>query len=497
MTPPRLDDLLAGLAAAVPPLPVMGLASDSRRLARGDVFLALRGTRGHGLAHLPQVLAGGASAIVWEPDANLAAPQAPVPCVAVDALSQRVGEIAARYHGRPADRMFVAGVTGTDGKTSTAHLIAQAFEHQGRACAYVGTLGTGRLATLHEATHTTPDPLSLHAFLARAVDQGIDACAMEVSSHALDQNRVGGVSFDAVVLTNLTRDHLDYHGSVEHYAAAKRRLFEPADGRVRILNRDDAFGAQWIDAFAAQHDARLCVYGLDGTTPAQGAYVIGRAVQLHAQGLRLEIDTHLGTAQLDTRLLGRFNAYNLLAATAVLLAAGLTLPRVVDALSAARTVPGRIEAFAGPACPALAVVDYAHTPKALEQVLSALRAHTTGRLHCVFGCGGDRDRGKRALMGEVASRLADQVIVTDDNPRSESPQDIATQIVSGVPEARRARVQVIHARERAIDAALARACAGDVVLIAGKGHETTQTYGGEVRAFSDRAYVAARVGAAS
>lgn len=497
-TPQALDVLLAGFAAAVPPLRVAGLTMDSRQVRAGDAFLAVRGWREHGLAHLPQALARGASAILWEPAAGVLAPTLEVPCIAVDQLSSRVGEIAARFHGRPADRMFVAGVTGTDGKTSTAHLIAQAFESLGRPCGYVGTLGTGRLGQLHTATHTTPDPIALHARLAAFLDDGVDACAMEVSSHALDQNRVGGVSFDAVVLTNLTRDHLDYHGSIEHYAKAKRRLFEADDARALILNRDDAYGAEWIAQIAATpRRERLCVYGLEGEAPASLRYVIGRALQLHDTGLSLRIETPSGSAELRCSLLGRFNAYNLLAAAAVLLESGLGLDRVAETLSDSRTVPGRVEGFRGPGSAALVVVDYAHTPKALEQVLTALRAHTRGSLFCVFGCGGDRDRGKRPLMGEVAARLSDRVILTDDNPRSESATTISEEILAGIDATLRAKVQVENDRATAIALALDAAQAGDVVLIAGKGHETTQTYGAEVREFSDRAFVAARLGAVS
>ncbi len=487
-----LEGLLSGFSDRAPSLAVTGLALDSRRVQPGDAFLALRGTREHGLAHLPQALARGAGAILWEPANDATPPQAGVPCVAIDRLGVHVGEIAARFYGRPADRMYVAGVTGTDGKTSTAHLIAQAFEQLGRPCAYLGTLGTGRLARLDVATHTTPDPIALHARFAEFEQDGIDACAMEVSSHALDQNRVGGVSFDAVVLTNLTRDHLDYHGTLEHYAAAKRRLFEADDARALILNRDDAKGGQWIAQIAATRRAdRLCAYGLDGAPASTAGYVIGRKLRLHEQGLSLELDTHRGRAQLDCVLLGRFNAYNVLAAAAVLLESGLSLEAAVGALRASRTVPGRIEGFRGAsAAGPLVVVDYAHTPKALEQILSAVRAHTRGRLLCVFGCGGDRDNGKRPLMGEVAARLADRVIVTDDNPRSEVPAMITDQIVAGVTPSLRGKLTVEHDRARAIRAAVADAGPGDVVLVAGKGHETTQTHGREVREFSDRAFVA-------
>ncbi|MGQ0699132.1 MAG: UDP-N-acetylmuramoyl-L-alanyl-D-glutamate--2,6-diaminopimelate ligase [Panacagrimonas sp.] len=489
-----LETLLDGMASPIPQLAVTGLAMDSRRVESGHAFLAVKGTRGHGLAHLPQALARGASAIVWEPAPDQARPQAAVPCVEVDGLSVHVGEIAARFYGRPADRMFVAGITGTDGKTSAAHLIAQAFERLGKPCAYIGTLGSGRLDDLAAATHTTPDPIALHAHLADFIDAGTSHCAMEVSSHALDQNRIGGVSFDAAVLTNITRDHLDYHGTIEHYASAKRRLFESDDERALILNRDDEHGARWIEQLASE---RMCVYGIDGKNPAQARYLLACNVQLDDTGLGFDLQTHLGNAPLRTALLGRFNAYNLLAAAAVLLESGVTLDAAADALSHSRTVPGRIEGFRGPRTQALVVVDYAHTPKALEQILHALRAHTSGKLVCVFGCGGERDHGKRPLMGEAAARLADRAIVTDDNPRSEAPKQITDEILAGIPAALRHKVQIEHERAAAIESAIHGAQHGDVILLAGKGHETTQDYGREVRHFSDRAYVAERVGANS
>ena len=487
-----LDGLLTGFAGGVPPVAVSGLALDSRRVGAGDAFLAVRGNRDHGLQHVAQALSRGAGAVLWEPGHEVEAPHVDVPCIAVERLGWHVGEIAARFYDDPASRMFVAGVTGTDGKTSTAHLVAQALEQLGRPCAYLGTLGIGRLDRLDEATHTTPDPIALQARLADFADAGVEACAMEVSSHALDQNRVGGIAFDAVVLTNLSRDHLDYHRTVEHYAAAKRRLFEVADGRAMILNRDDAHGADWIAQLQAQgRGGRLRVFGLDGDRPNGMRHVIGRDLVLDDAGLRVRLETQEGRAELRSGLLGRFNAYNLMAAAAVLLASGTTLEQAAGALAACRTVPGRIEGFRGVhATGPLVVVDYAHTPKALEQVLVALRAHARGRLICVFGCGGDRDAGKRPLMGAAAARLSDRVWVTDDNPRSELASDITDQILGGIDHEVRGRVCVEHDRAIAIRSAVAEARDGDVVLVAGKGHETTQTYGREVRDFSDRAFVA-------
>jgi UDP-N-acetylmuramoyl-L-alanyl-D-glutamate--2,6-diaminopimelate ligase len=514
-----LQTLLAGFGVPAPDVEVSGVELDSRRVAPGDLFLACSGRGTHGLAHLEQALERGASAVAWEPAPGWAQPQVDVPEIAVPQLSQRAGEIAARFHGRPSERMFCAGVTGTDGKTSTAYLIAQALDRLKLPCAYIGTIGSGRIGHLQTATHTTPDAVSLQKQLAALRDDGAQALAMEVSSHALDQDRIAGMHFDVAVLTNLTRDHLDYHGTLEAYAAAKRRLFTRAGLDAVVINRDDATGREWIAGL--QTAAQRIVYGLDGQPEPGCAHVIGRNLQLTPDGIALDLETWRGRARLQSRLLGRFNAYNLMAALAVLLARDTALEAAVAALAQSQTVPGRIEGYRGPAAAPLVVIDYAHTPDALKQILTAVRAHTPGRLICVFGCGGDRDRGKRPLMGAVAAELADTVIVTDDNPRSEDPGLIVREILGGIrsasddsrfrvrlsgndiesfpdPASRPdSRLQVIHDRAEAIRSAVRGAAADDVVVVAGKGHEQTQTYGNEVRPFSDREFVAALVGAAA
>lgn len=491
-----LSMLFEGWKVPVPPLQVTGLAMDSRHVAPGDLFLAVRGSTAHGLQHLEQAIGRGAVAIAWEPGSGIPEPEVELPRFPVERLGMRVGEIAARFYGKPSDALFVVGVTGTDGKSSTAHLLAQALDLAGQPCAYFGTLGFGRLAQLDGATHTTPDPISLQRRLAEARDGGCAAVAMEVSSHALDQNRVGGVAFDSVVLTNVTRDHLDYHRTVEAYAAAKRKLFEPDDGRLAILNRDDEHGARWLDDLLRRRSARerVLAYGVGGNAPANCRHLLARELELHRGGLRMRLATRCGEFGIDSPLLGRFNAYNLMAAAAVLLGRGLPVEQIADVLSRCRTVPGRIEGFRGPRVAPLVVVDYAHTPKALEQVLSALRAHCGGRLWCVFGCGGDRDRGKRPLMGLAAVELADEVIVTDDNPRSEAPEAIVAEILNGPSLQQRRHIRVQHDRARAIETAVYGAGADDIVLIAGKGHEESQIYSAETREFSDRAFVARLLG---
>jgi UDP-N-acetylmuramoyl-L-alanyl-D-glutamate--2,6-diaminopimelate ligase len=481
--PQSLPQLLRGYGGPVPDVHVSGVQMDSRRVVAGDLFLACKGHGQHGLSYLDQALNNGASAVVWEPTAEWSRPAIKIPNVAVDRLTHRAGEIAARFFGEPTRQIMTTGITGTDGKTSTAWLLTQAFEQLGRPCAYLGTLGYGRIGQLQAATHTTPDPVSLQQNFARLRDEGVTAAAMEVSSHALDQDRVAGVHFCSVILTNITRDHLDYHGTVENYAAAKRKLFEGKGVQTLIFNRDDSYGSRWAADFP-----KATVYGLEGVKPKATHYVLGRNLQLLSTGIRFEIDSSWGGGVLESRLLGRFNAYNLLAALAAILHSDVSLERALTALGDVSTVPGRIEAFRGDKAAPLVVVDYAHTPQALEQILKAVRAHTTGKLWCVFGCGGDRDRGKRPLMGAAAARFADVMVITDDNPRSEKPETIVAEIKAGLPSGCVARV--VHDRAEAIASTVRLAGANDAVVVAGKGHEETQTYGAQVRRFSDREFVA-------
>jgi UDP-N-acetylmuramoyl-L-alanyl-D-glutamate--2,6-diaminopimelate ligase len=420
-------------------LVVSGIALDSRKVQTGDVFLAVAGSQMHGLQHARQAIALGAAAVVWEPvadDAGFAEMAAllPVPVVAVPDLRQRTGIIAERFYGHPSRGLFVIGVTGTDGKTSCSHFIAQALDSGDRRCGVIGTLGYGLFGDLATATHTTPDALTVQQSLYDMQGQGARCVVAEVSSHAMDQGRVRGVDFDIAVLTNLTRDHLDYHGNVEAYAAAKRKLF-------------------------------------------------------HADGLRLQ--TPWGSGHLQSSLLGRFNASNLLAALACLCVTGLPFNEVLRRLAVTRTVAGRMEQFDAGAVHPLVVVDYAHTAGALEAVLGSLRAHCTGKLWCVFGAGGDRDRGKRPLMGAVVERLADEIVLTDDNPRSEDPQQIIDEIRAGLKQPALAHIE--HDRAHAITRAMQEAGPDDLVLIAGKGHETVQIVGTRAVPFSDRERVMALV----
>jgi UDP-N-acetylmuramoyl-L-alanyl-D-glutamate--2,6-diaminopimelate ligase len=487
-----LSLLLEGLVhpaddVALPELAVTGLASDSREVSPGDLFLACQGLRVHALTHADQAVQRGAAAVLWEPPVAAVlqeqAGRLPVPVLPVDGLGHKLGRLADRFFGHPSRGMHVIGVTGTDGKTSVSHFIARALSRDGRDCGLLGTLGYGVYGRLRAPTHTTPDPLQLQAEFARLYDAGVRRVAMEVSSHALHQRRTDGTAFNTAVLTHLSRDHLDYHGSVEAYAEAKRRLFVGHGLETAVVNMGDAFGRSLVEGADAK--LRVIAYGRRGGHDVRGVahWIELASVTARPRGLRLTLDSSWGQAQFEAPLLGAFNADNLMAALGALLAAGLTLDEAVDRLRHVGTVAGRMELFVVDGGPRV-VVDYAHTPHALETALQALRPHCRGELVCLFGAGGDRDAGKRPQMGAVAERHADRVVVTSDNPRGESPEHIIDQIVAGFEQPQRARR--IADRGQAIDEAVHTAAPDDVVLVAGKGHEEYQEIAGYRLAFSDR-----------
>jgi UDP-N-acetylmuramoyl-L-alanyl-D-glutamate--2,6-diaminopimelate ligase len=465
---------------------ITGLANDSRQVRNGYLFLATRGLRHHGLEFLPVARDRGAAAVAWEPPFGGDLDDCRVlPMMAVDGLSHKLGAIAGRFLGDPARDLNLIGVTGTDGKTSCAHFIAQSLGRDGAGCGLLGTLGYGVPGELVPAAHTTPDALTLQRLLAELKARRVRDVAMEVSSHALVQGRVAGLRFAVAVLTNLGRDHLDYHGDIAAYGEAKRRLFVDNAPRHAVLNMDDAFGR--LLAEELQGRTHVVGYGLDGACASgSGDFVRGEDLVLADAGLRLRVVSSWGSGVLEAGLLGRFNASNLLAALAALLVSQMPFDQALEALSRVATVPGRMERFGG-GTRALVVVDYAHTPQSLTQALRALRGHCRGQLWCVFGCGGDRDTGKRALMGACAEAYADRVVVTDDNPRGEDPGRIVADILAGMENPKTA--QVTADRKTAIIQALRAAAVGDIVLIAGKGHEDYQLIGGERIPFSDREVV--------
>jgi UDP-N-acetylmuramoyl-L-alanyl-D-glutamate--2,6-diaminopimelate ligase len=479
-----LHHLLDGVVGNPPAVPVNDITLDSRRVTPGALFVALSGTRVHGLQFVDQALTNGCSAILAEPGDNWTRERIEslglaVPVIIVDDLRFRIGMIASRFCGKPSEKLKIIGYTGTNGKSSCVWLTSGVLEN----CVMIGTMGNGRPGRLQKATHTTPDAITLQKMLASYHRDGMSAVAMEVSSHALDQGRIDGVNVDIAVFTNLSRDHLDYHASMEAYGAAKRRLFTlPGISRL-VINIDDPFGHELAKEFCGQ--ARCLTFGINNAS----AKLFATNTRLHNRGLSLDLVWRDQEARLDSRLIGRFNIENLLAVTGALLSAGLPLQQIVRRLAQVPPVPGRMEQFGRAGEPQI-VVDYAHTPDALKNALEAAREHCKGRLICVFGCGGDRDRGKRPLMGEIAGKLADRVILTDDNPRSESGDAIITEIRAGMQE----DPVVERDRETAIRLAIDEGDENDLVLIAGKGHEDYQINGDEVRHFSDRETVEAILG---
>jgi UDP-N-acetylmuramyl-tripeptide synthetase len=454
------------------------LSSDSRRCGPGVAFLAYPGEATDGRSHIGDALRRGASAVIWEDEGFSWRTEWRVPNAAVRGLKQHSGVMAGEFYGRPSHSMWMCGVTGTNGKTTCSQWLAAALNVHGARSAVIGTLGAGFPGDLRDAGNTTPDAIELQQLLRGFLEDGADAVAMEVSSHGLVQGRLGGVKFDCALFTNLSHDHLDYHGSMRAYAEAKARLFDTAGLQTAVLNLDDAFGAE-LARRLQMRGPRIIGYSLSAGAAHRGEYLYTSE--------RGEIHSAWGTAPLQLDALGRFNIANALGVLGCLVAHGIDFHEASRLLSRLPPVPGRMEQVADHP---LVVVDYAHTPDALEKVLQALRPvaqRRGGRLTAVFGAGGDRDPSKRPLMGAVAARLADRLVVTSDNPRSEDPLAIIAQIAQGIARA--------HEREpdraRAIMHALAAADSQDVVLIAGKGHEGYQEIAGTRLPFSDAAHARA------
>ncbi len=450
------------------------LTADSRRVKSGDVFVAFPGAQADGRDFIAQAVANGAAAVIAETGGRVGAGDTAL--VEVEGLAALSGEIAHLVYGRPSEKLWLAGVTGTNGKTSVSQWIAQAMNAMQHRCAVIGTLGNGFPGALTESPNTTPDAITLHAELAGFLAAGAKACAMEVSSIGLDQARVNGAAFDAAVFTNLTRDHLDYHGSMAAYAAAKERLFFVPGLSAAVLNLDDPFGAE----LAIRLRGRLHVIGYT-LGPAGGGGDVLRAENLGMNAAGVEFD--LRGVHFTAPVVGRFNVSNLLAVIGALLTRNERLEDIAVALRGIQSPPGRMQALGGVHEP-LIVVDYAHTPDALEKALGVLRETADargGRLICVFGCGGDRDPGKRPQMGAIAERLADQVVLTSDNPRGEDPQAIIDGILGGL----KSPPAVEPDREQAIADAVTGAGLRDVILVAGKGHEPYQEIAGVRHPFSD------------
>jgi UDP-N-acetylmuramoyl-L-alanyl-D-glutamate--2,6-diaminopimelate ligase len=500
---PTLADLLQGYAEA-PEIPVQGIASDSRLLQHGFLFLAVQGMSSHGLDYLLQAKQAGVCAIAWDTSTGADPGEIGIPAIAVDDLAGKLGELANRYYGRPSEQLKVIGVTGTNGKTTVAWLIAQAQQILGERCAYLGTLGYGVDSVDRAAGMTTPAAIELHGHLADFVAAGATSAAIEVSSHALTQGRVDGVRFDTAIFTNLTRDHLDYHADMREYFESKAQLFLACHPKDRIVNVDSEYGVQL--AGQCGEDV-VSVSTRPDRAPNGRPHVFVRSIVATEQGFDVAFVSSWGECNFTLQLPGDFNVANAVLVLALFLKKGVPLQVACDVMSQLSAPPGRMQRVAVDAvdrssqCVAVdavdrslqcvtkdgptVFVDYAHTPDALDVALRALRAHCHGKLWCVFGCGGDRDKGKRPEMGKVAEQLSDRVVVTTDNPRSEDTQAILDDILTGLADTGKATV--IEDRAAAIAWAIEQAADNDVVLIAGKGHENYQESNGERIAFSDYA----------
>jgi len=479
-----LSDLLCltdpmGIGSMASGVLVRGIQIDSRKVSPGDLFLALPGERHDGRQFIEQAVASGAVAVVAEPPVGGYVDDIPVPLIEQAELQQEIGVIAARFYDEPSRALHMIGVTGTNGKTTTSWLTAQLARLMGKSCGVIGTLGATLGEDISEATNTTPDAVSLQRKLADWRDMEVFSACMEVSSHALSQGRVNGVQFESAVFTNLSRDHLDYHGSMAAYGRAKMQLFAAEDLRHAIVNLDDSFAPQLLSMI--ERDVHVLTYSASGN---QQADVVVGETQFHPGGVRAQLHSPWGSGEIASALPGDFNLANQAAAISAVALMTDDFDALLSAVGELRAVPGRMQSITNDLGLQL-IVDYAHTPDALEQVLQALRPHVTGSLITVFGCGGDRDSGKRPVMGRIASEQSDVCIVTSDNPRSEDPLAIMRDIESGCT----GRYTLVSDRAEAIAMALNLAVAGDCVVIAGKGHEDYQIIEGERLHFSDEEQV--------
>jgi len=468
-----LQELLEGWVEA-PAIKLTGIGLDNRGIQPGEAFVAVRGGLRHGLDYARAAVAAGAVAVIH--DGLQPVPELGVPVVEVAGLSERLGELASRFYAAPSEQMTIAGVTGTNGKTSVAHFLAQSWQRVYGNSGMVGTLGYGTLEHLQFGDRTTPDALRLQQALSGCAKAGVERLAMEVSSHALQQHRCQTVQFDAAIFTNLSRDHLDYHADMAEYAAAKRSLFTEYAPSFAIINHDDAHGRQWFGELNG--GMQMLSFGL-----GKGAELRAKIRSVDIDGMRMRIRGPWGSEEVHTGLLGEFNVSNLLAAAGALALLGMPWHTVLHQVEVMQPVPGRMMRLGGQAGQPVVVIDYAHTPDALESALHAVRAHLHGRLVCVFGCGGNRDQGKRPQMGRAAELLADDLVVTSDNPRNEVAGKIIEDVIAGLEQPGRATIE--PDRAAAIRRAISNCKPGDVVLVAGKGHETWQEIGGLKIPFSD------------
>ncbi len=469
---------------------ITGLSINSQTTQAGDLFLALQGLNSHGLEFAAQAVSKGAAAIAWEVSENvdgfLNKIDKKINCIPVADLQQHVSAIADKFYSSPSKQINLIGVTGTDGKTSVSQFIAQGLKKLNQTCAVIGTLGYGVYPDLSEATHTTPDAVRVQSLLHEFVQQKSKYAVIEASSHGLSQGRLSGVQINTAVFTNLGRDHMDYHANLKEYGEAKRILFAMPGLNNAVINVDDTFGQQLANEFA--NKINLITYAVQKHHQSKrseiGSYIYAKKIRAEKTLTTIELDTSWGEATIQINLLGTFNVSNVMATMGALLASGYRFEEVVNIMPSLHTIAGRMQAVNHiDINKPTVIIDYAHTPQALQNVLQSLQEHSSSKLWCVFGCGGDRDSGKRSLMAQAVEQFATHAIVTDDNPRTENPDAITKQIISGFSTD--AVYTLIHDRKEAIEYAIQNAAAEDIVLLAGKGHETVQIINNEHLPFDD------------
>ena len=488
----NLCELLAPFGVSTTNVSLREMTLDSRKAAAGDLFIAIKGHQSDGRHYIPQAIAQGVSAVIAEAEGEAVEGEIRfvhgVPVIYLNDLNNRLSALAGEFYQQPSANMKLVGVTGTNGKTTTTQLIAQWAQGLGETSAVMGTVGNGLLGHVSPSENTTGSAVDIQLELTQLLNQKATLTAMEVSSHGLVQGRVAALQFDAAVFTNLSRDHLDYHGDMESYEAAKWLLFSTHNTKSQIINADDAIGLKWL-----QRLPQACAVTMENRIPNdwQGPWLKATEVEYHDKGASIHFDSSWGNGRFESPLMGAFNVSNLLVAMATLLMMDYPLDKLLATTSSLSPVCGRMEVFSAPNKPTV-VVDYAHTPDALEKALAAARLHCKGQLWCVFGCGGDRDKGKRPLMGAAAEEYADKIVITDDNPRSEDPIDIINDIMAGLLDSSRALA--IPGRPEAVTNTILQASPDDVIVIAGKGHEDYQIIGQRKLDYSDRLTVARLLG---
>jgi len=446
------------------------LINDSRLVKKGDIFAATVGHSSDGRNYVEKAVELGAELVLVQCE-NIkkhgkCKVKNKVTYIQFFELNKHLSKLANLYYQQPHNKLKMVGITGTNGKTTTSQIIAQLFEMMEQSCAVIGTVGAGKLNALTPLINTTPGPTDLNKLLNQFVKNNISHVAMEVSSHALDQNRLSPSMIDVAVFTNLSQDHFDYHHTMENYAKAKEKLFTHKKSQIVVINGDDEHAQHWLKTWSSK--STTFVYGLQKSVKNSGYFLYANNINHTLQGVEFTLETHLGKVDITSALIGDFNISNLLASAGVMLSQGFTLEQIAQAIKQCKPINGRMELFTAPHLPTL-VVDYAHTPSALENALLACKPHCSGNLHVVFGCGGDRDKGKRPLMGAIAEANADKIVLTNDNPRSESPENITQHILAGCKSTE--KVTVILSRENAVKTTILNASKNDMILFAGKGHE--------------------------